>query len=138
MPVLWYIDGISAILHIFLDSCSQGAYFSEFSGDENLHGEDSEEAQELQQMYAVLCASLYHRYMRLVLFWQPLSFGFVSYEVLRYPLSLWSEAEAMSRRGSDSFYVSLLQKDMLEDHLMPILRRMGMSRHIPDPTMVFS
>ena len=27
LPVLWYIDGISATLHIVLDSCSQGAYF---------------------------------------------------------------------------------------------------------------
>ena len=79
--VLWYIDGISAILHIFLDSCSQGAYFSEFSGDESLHGEDLEEAQELQQMHAVVCASLYHRYMRLALSRQPLSLGF---EVTRY------------------------------------------------------
>ena len=136
--VLWYIDGFSAILHIFLDSCSQGAYFSDFSGDESLHGEDFEEAQELQQMHAVVCASLYHRYMRLVLSRQPLSVGFVSYEVLRYPLSLWSEAQAMSRRGSDSIYFSLLQKDILEGHRMPILRRMGMSRHTPDPTMVFS
>ena len=89
-------------------------------------------------MHVVVCASLYHRYMRLVLSRQPLSLGFVSYEVLRYPLSLWSEAEAMSRRGPDSFYFSLVQRDILEDHLMQILRRMGMSRHIPDPAMVFS
>ena len=103
-----------------------------------MHGEDLEEAQELQQMHVLVCASIYHRYMRLVLSRQPLSLGFVGYEVLRYPRSLWSEAEAMSRRVSDSFYLSLLQKDMLEDHLIRILRRMGMSRHIPDPTIVFS
>ena len=66
LPVLWYIDGISAILHICLDYCPQGAYLSDFSGDESLHGEDLEEAQELQHMHAVVCASLYHRYMRLV------------------------------------------------------------------------
>ena len=105
--VLWYIDGISAILRIFLDSCSQGAYFSEFSGDESLHGEDLEEAQELQQMHVVVCASLYHPYMRLVLSRQPLSVGLVSYEILRYPFSLWSGAEAMSSRGSDYSNFSL-------------------------------
>ena len=64
--VLWYIDGISAIVQLLLDSCSQGAYFSDLSGDESLHGEDLEEAQELQQMHAVVCASLYHRYKRRV------------------------------------------------------------------------
>ena len=99
LPVIWYIDGISAILHIFVDSCSQGAYFSEFSGEESLHGGDLEDAQEAQQMHVVVCASLYHRHMGLVLSRQPRRFGLASYEVLRYPFSLSSEAEAMSRRG---------------------------------------
>ena len=139
LPVLWYIDGISAIVHLFLDSCSQGAYSSNFSGDESLHGKDLKEAQELQQMHAVVCASLYHRYMRLVLSRQPLSVGFVSYEVLRYPLSLWSEAEAMSRRDSYSSYLSLFTKRHFGgSSYADVPSYVCVSRHIRDPEIVFS
>ena len=134
--VLWYIDGISAFFISFSILVHKVLTSRNSQATESLHGEDLEGT----GVAADACGGvrlIYHRCMRLVLSRQSLSFGFVSYEVLRYPFSLWSEAEAMSRRVSDSFF-SFLQNVILEDHLMQILRRMGMSCHIPDPTMVFS
>ena len=98
---------------------------------ENSVDEDAQLTQGIQELHALMCASLYVRYELLVLHCQP---GYesrhINYQQLKLLLHLWTEEEVMNGE-SEIFFLTTLHDDLLESQLLPVLQRMGMDRRVP-------
>ena len=88
---------------------------------------------EAHDCHEATCVSLYMRYERLVVLQQPLDgSSMVKYKALLWPTTLWTEDEVRSMRGSESFFLTSLQIDILGEQLLPLLHRVGLDRQVPD------
>ena len=93
--------------------------------------ENAELTQGIQELHALVCAYLNAQYKLLVMQCHSrYDSPHIDYQQLKSPLQSWTEEE-VSNGKSEAFFLTTLHDDLLESHLLPVLHRMGMDRHVP-------